>query len=98
MLRTAPGTKYFLDGLLGVPVAVDQWQIEKLALVAQSRGVRRSTPSVPAEYQASAWGETHADAQAALRALAREIGPAGRVAAMPEGPYVLTRAGVLARA
>jgi len=91
MLRTAPDAGEFLKRLEGVPVAIDQWQLEKLALVIQKAQVWWHTPGLPVMYHAGVWGRLCNDAQSGVHALVDQLGPGARVAVIPEGPYVLAR-------
>ncbi len=79
----------FLRGIEGVPVTVDQWQLEKLALVTQKNDVLYAVPGVPREYQSKVWGRAYANPQQAVEALCEGLKPGARIAVVPEGPYVL---------
>jgi len=79
----------FLRGIEGVPVTVDQWQLEKLALVTQKNDVLYAVPGVPREYQSKVWGRAYAHPQQAVEALCEGLKPGARIAVVPEGPYVL---------
>jgi lactate racemase len=79
----------FLRGIEGVPVTVDQWQLEKLALVTQKNDVLYAVPGVPREYQSKVWGRAYANPQEAVEALCQGLKPGARIAVVPEGPYVL---------
>ena len=45
-----------LDKLSESPVVVDQWQLEKLALVFQSHRVLFYVPGLASEYRSRLWG------------------------------------------
>jgi nickel-dependent lactate racemase len=45
----------FLARIQGAPVTVDQWQLEKLALVTTKYKLLWYVPGLPAEYQAKLW-------------------------------------------
>ena len=81
----------FLRGIEGVPVTVDQWQLEKLALVTQKNEVLYSVPGLPAEYQSKVWGRAYPQPQEAVDALCAGLSPGARIAIVPEGPYVLAQ-------
>ena len=81
----------FLRGYEGVPVTVDQWQLEKLALVTQKNDVLYSVPGLPREYQSKVWGRAYAQPQEAVEALCAGLSPGARIAVVPEGPYVLAQ-------
>jgi nickel-dependent lactate racemase len=82
----------FLDALEGAPVTVDQWQLEKLALVARRVGVYYCVPGLAEELRQQLWGPAFADANRAVEALLRGLPAGARVAVIPEGPYVLAKA------
>ena len=90
-------TKYstgaaFMKAIEGVPVTVDQWQLEKLALAAQKAEILYYVPGVPEEFRASLWGTVFNDADSAVRQLMASMPPSARIAVVPEGPYVLAQA------
>jgi nickel-dependent lactate racemase len=91
LLKESPDAGEFLKTISEIPVVIDQWQLEKLALVCQTHRVWFYTPGLPAEYHASLWGPIFPTAEAALEALAKETGAGKRVAVIPEGPYVFAR-------
>lgn len=73
------------------PVVIDQWQLEKLALVRQKAQVYFCTPGIPAEDRRYLWGPTFAEPQHAVDALCRELPRGAKVAVIPEGPYVFSQ-------
>jgi nickel-dependent lactate racemase len=81
----------FLDRIAGAPVDVDQWQLEKLALVTTKQRLHWYVPGLPAEYHAKIWGKSHQSIEAAVAALAAELPAGAKVAVIPEGPYVLAK-------
>jgi nickel-dependent lactate racemase len=91
MLAEHPSHRDFMDEIAAAPVAVDQWQLEKLALVIAKAEVLYYVPGLPGEYHASLWGRAYATPQAAISALASSLSPGARIALIPEGPYVLAR-------
>src|SRR5262249_17762942 len=46
----------FMRAIEGVPVTVDQWQLEKLALATRRARVTYCVPGLPEEYMRSLWG------------------------------------------
>lgn len=82
----------FMKKIEGAPVTVDQWQLEKLALVTARNEVLYYVPGLPAEFHAKVWGKTCASAEEGVRALTEALEPGARIAVIPEGPYVLARA------
>ena len=88
----------FLARIAGAPVDVDQWQLEKLALVTTKRKLLWYVPGLPAEYQSKIWGTAYGSIEAAVEALAASLPDGATVAVIPEGPYVLAKAAELAEA
>ena len=91
MMTRYPSDSAFLRGIEGVPVTVDQWQLEKLALVTQKNEVLYSVPGLPQEYQNKVWGRAFPQPQQAVDALCAGLSPGSRIAIVPEGPYVLAQ-------
>jgi nickel-dependent lactate racemase len=82
----------FLRRIQGAPVDVDQWQLEKLALVTTKRKLLWHVPGLPAEYHPKLWGRSFGSIEAAVAALAADLPAGATVAVIPEGPYVLAKA------
>lgn len=91
MLKENPNAAQYLERIRNTPVIVDQWQIEKLALVMEKASVLFYVPGLDAEYYPTLWGPAYASMPAALDALFRELKPGAKVAVIPEGPYVLAK-------
>jgi nickel-dependent lactate racemase len=92
MLKEATaGPEAFLRSIDGTPVIVDQWQLEKLALVTQRADLLYYVPGLPADYYPSLWGHAYGSPQEALAALTGDLPDGARVAVIPEGPYVLAK-------
>jgi nickel-dependent lactate racemase len=91
LLKESPDASGFLASIENSPVIVDQWQLEKLALVAQTHRLWFYTPGVFAEYGPCLWGRSFPSAAGALEELARALPAAADVAVIPEGPYVFAR-------
>ena len=100
MLKENPNAREYLDKIRHAPVEVDQWQIEKLALVLEKARVLFYVPGLNAEYYPTLWGPAYATPQEAISALFAGLPDGARVAVVPEGPYVLAKvaesAGLLA--
>ena len=92
MLKRTSSSREFLSLLANAPVEVDQWQLEKLALVAEKFQILFYTPGLPADYHPWLWGKACASAQDAVNALAASLPSNATIALMPEGPYVLAKA------
>lgn len=92
MLKEYPSGSEFLERIATAPVTVDQWQLEKLALVTAKARVLFHVPGLPAEYHPSLWGKAYETPQQALAALTAALPQGARIAVIPEGPYVLAKA------
>jgi nickel-dependent lactate racemase len=91
MLAKHPSDRGFMDEIAAAPVVVDQWQLEKLALVTAQAEVLYYVPGLPRQYHASLWGKAYVTAEAAISALTSSLSPDARIALIPEGPYVLAQ-------
>ena len=91
MLKDFPSDRAFLAHLDSTPVAVDQWQLEKLALVTLEKRVLFYVPGLPAKYYPGLWGHAYATLPAAIAALTAGLPPDASIAVIPEGPYVLAK-------
>jgi len=93
MLLNGGGDREFLERIAARPVIVDQWQLEKLALVTTERQLFYYVPGLPAEYHPKLWGRSCAFMDRAVAALTAGLAPGASIAVVPEGPYVLATAG-----
>ncbi len=91
MLRELRSYDEFLRDILGMPVIVDQWQLEKLALVGAHLDVYFYVPGLPAEYQASLGGRAFGSLPEAISAMSDGLPPRAAIAVIPDGPYVLAQ-------
>ena len=92
MLSSGLSDAQFLDRIQSAPVEVDQWQLEKLALVTTSRRLLWYVPGLPAEFHSTLWGYSFSTAAAAVEELVAALPPNANIAVIPEGPYVLAKA------
>ena len=92
MLRAGLSDAEFLESIKGAPVTVDQWQLEKLAMVTTRQRLHWFVPGLPAEYHAGLWGQSYATVESAIAALTATLLPGANIAVIPEGPYVLAKA------
>jgi nickel-dependent lactate racemase len=92
LLASHASDRAFMNEIAGTPVVVDQWQLEKLALVTSKADVLFYVPGLPRQYYASLWGKAHDTPEAAIHALTSSLPHGAHIAAIPEGPYVLARA------
>jgi nickel-dependent lactate racemase len=81
----------FMKKIEGAPVTVDQWQLEKLALVTARAEVLYYVPGLPSGFHSALWGRAFASAEEGVRALTEALERNARIAVIPEGPYVLAR-------
>ncbi len=91
MLKQYPSDRQFLDAITSAPVVVDQWQLEKLALVTAKAEVLFYVPGLPADYYPTLWGRAFTSPHDAVGALLSGLPANSRVAVIPEGPYVLAK-------
>jgi nickel-dependent lactate racemase len=91
MLERFSSPQAFLDHVAGNPVVVDQWQLEKLALVCRDKELLFHVPGLESQYQDKLWGRTFASLGDAIAATLDGLSPDARIAVIPEGPYVLAR-------
>ena len=91
LLKENPSDREYLKKLEGAPVTVDQWQLEKLALVTTRAEVLYYVPGLPREFHSTLWGKSFGSPGEALKALDSSLPRNARVALIPEGPYVLAR-------
>jgi nickel-dependent lactate racemase len=89
MLLAGKSDTEFLKEIASAPVTIDQWQLEKLALVTTRQQLFYFVPGLPAEYQAGLWGRSCATMETAVKAVTAGLPPGARIAVIPEGPYVL---------
>jgi nickel-dependent lactate racemase len=94
LLLESPSDREFLARIATAPVIIDQWQLEKLALVTARAEVLFYVPGLAVQYQQRLWGRTFPAPEAAIDALAVSLRPGASIAVIPEGPYVLARTAV----
>ncbi|MGH9630884.1 MAG: nickel-dependent lactate racemase, partial [Bryobacteraceae bacterium] len=66
MLKKSRSSEDFLAELAAAPVIIDQWQLEKLALVTRNCEILFHTPGLPAEYHEWLWGKAFPNIENAL--------------------------------
>ena len=92
MVRRSPDSKTLLDELRDSPVVIDQWQAEKLALVAEKANLAFCVPGVNPHDRRSFWGPAFDDPQRAVDHVVDTLSPDASVVVIPEGPYVFAKA------
>src|SRR5712691_5761387 len=90
-VRRFPDARACLDATANEAVVIDQWQLEKLALVAQKARLAFCTPGIPIEDRAYLWGPVFEKPAEAVEALCAELPRGASVAVIPEGPYVFSQ-------
>jgi len=91
MLERFPTPQAFLDHVAENPVVVDQWQLEKLALVCRDKELLFHVPGLEDRYREKLWGRSFASVNEAIAAAVDGLPASARIAVIPEGPYVLAR-------
>ena len=91
MVRRSPDWRELLDRLADAPVTVDQWQAEKLAMVARKANLAFCVPGIAPGDRKAFWGPSFETPQEAVDRSMGELPPGARVLVIPEGPYVFTQ-------
>lgn len=91
LVRESDDFSELLDLLSDRSVRVDQWQAEKLAMVAQRAQLSFCVPGLSRADRSKLWGPSHTDAQAAVDGLTGRLEGGARVVVIPEGPYVFSQ-------
>ena len=91
MMRGYRGPQAFLDAIEHTPVQVDQWQLEKLAMVGLKHDVLLYAPGIPSENLGALAEISYASADAAVAGLLGGLPVNARVAVIPDGPYAYAR-------
>src|SRR2546430_1548244 len=89
--RAVPTLRNYLAATANEPVVIDQWQLEKLALVAQKARLAFCTPGIPVEDRVYLWGPVFEEPGEAVAALCATLPRGATVAVIPEGPYVFSQ-------
>ena len=92
LLRTLTGFKDFLDAIRETPVEVDQWQLEKLALVGVEHELFFYTPGVTTDQLGCLGSRLFTDIDQAVAAVLEGVPAGARVVLVPDGPYAYARA------
>jgi nickel-dependent lactate racemase len=88
------GAQTFLDEIRDTPVVPDQWQLEKLALVALKHPLLFYTPGAAPRLLGSLASSAYPSASAAVSAMLGDLPGDARIALLPDGPYAYARVGV----
>ncbi len=91
-MRTLTGFQHFLDAIRETPVEVDQWQLEKLALVGIGHELFFYTPGVSKHQLGCLGPRLFTDINLAVAAVLDGVPAGARVVLVPDGPYAFARA------
>ena len=91
-MRTLVGFQEFLDEISKPPVEVDQWQLEKLALVGVRHELFFYTPGVSSAEIGCLGPRAFSNLNEAVAAVLRGLPTDARVVLVPDGPYTYARA------
>lgn len=91
LVRTAGDSSELLGALTGQTVQVDQWQAEKLAMVAEKARLSFCVPGLSPDDRSKLWGPAHSDPQEAVDGMVSRLGSGARLVVIPEGPYVFSQ-------
>jgi nickel-dependent lactate racemase len=92
MLAQYASDEEFLRAIEHVPVTIDQWQLEKLALATRKAGLFYCVPGLPEQFLPGLWGRGFHKPNDALCAFFGGLAPGSKIGVIPEGPYVLASA------
>jgi nickel-dependent lactate racemase len=90
-LRTFCGPQAYLDDIKNTPVEVDQWQLEKLALVGLKNSISFYTPGVSRSDLGALGSQYFSNVDDALSNLVEGLPDNARIAVIPDGPYAYAR-------
>jgi nickel-dependent lactate racemase len=86
------GYESFLDEIADTAVEVDQWQIEKVALVGLKNELFFYTPGVSKQQLGGLGATAYEDLGSAVAATLNGLPAGARVALVPDGPYTFAQA------
>ncbi len=90
-LEAFTGHQQYLDEIQNQPVIIDQWQLEKLALVGLENKLFFFAPGVTKKQVGALAETTYFDLNEAIHATLQDLPPGSRVALVPDGPYAFAR-------
>jgi nickel-dependent lactate racemase len=91
LVRQGADWKSLLAELDDSPVRIDQWQAEKLALVAAKAKLSFCLPGISRNDHRCLWGPAFETPQKAVDDLLARIPAGGSLVVIPEGPYVFSQ-------
>lgn len=90
-LRSYAGPQAYLDEIESTSVDVDQWQLEKLALVNLKHPISLYAPGISENNLGMLRSSYHRSVDAAIQSLVERLPGAPRIALVPDGPYSFAR-------
>ena len=90
-LRNFAGNEEYLVEIAGSEVVVDQWQLEKVALVGLRNELFFYTPGVSAKDLGALGARCFPDVNAAVDRLLEGLPDGARIVLIPDGPYTFAR-------
>lgn len=94
-MSTLTGFQNFLDDIRETPVEVDQWQLEKLALVGLKQDLYFYTPGVAGRQLGCLGVRAFSNLEEAVAATLHGLPSGSHIALVPDGPYTYARAAEL---
>jgi nickel-dependent lactate racemase len=88
------GPESFLKAIRDTPVVVDQWQLEKMAIVERKHPLLIYAPGTRPEQLGSLRRTSYSSSEAAVSSLLDGLPDGATVAVVPDGPYAFARAAV----
>ena len=90
-LKNISSFEAYLDEIARLPVEIDQWQVEKLALAALRSELFFYTPGVRAEDLGILKDRYFSTLQEAVGAATADLSRSARILLVPEGPYTFAK-------
>jgi nickel-dependent lactate racemase len=90
-LAAFTGHQQFLDEIKNKPVIIDQWQLEKLALVGLRNEIFFYTPGVSKKQIGALAENSFSNLDDAIAAVLSNLPSGAHVALVPDGPYAFAR-------
>jgi nickel-dependent lactate racemase len=91
MIQNYPGHAAFLEQIRDARVEVDQWQLERLALLGEKHELFFYTPGISPAELGSLAPQAFSTLDQAIAALIKDLPPDALVVLIPEGPYTFAR-------
>ena len=90
-LAAFTGYQNFLDDIQSKPVVIDQWQLEKLALVGLQNELFFYAPGATKQQLGALAERCSSDLEGAIGSTLAGLPPGAKVALIPDGPYAFAR-------